>query len=260
MGVLSSPDEPRPGAPAALLLNSGLIHRVGPNRLYVHIARELASRGFHSLRFDLSGLGDSPMPMAGDGLSIEDRSQVDIASAMRAVREQVGTERFVMMGLCSGAFMAHHATVDSVAVVGCAQFDGHVYPTRGLYVRHYASRVLQPGAWIRFLRRKLASEVPLSMGPEQDEAFVPNRISRDAFARDLAVLVDRGTKLLFVLTRGGLQEVGYARQLNDCVPEVDLDRHADILYMPDSDHTLTLRRHQRMVVERTADWMDRSFP
>ncbi|HEY5972738.1 MAG TPA: hypothetical protein VIT22_12400, partial [Pseudoxanthomonas sp.] len=41
-----------------VLLNAGLIHRVGPFRLYVRLARELAESGFDVLRFDLPGIGD----------------------------------------------------------------------------------------------------------------------------------------------------------------------------------------------------------
>ncbi len=42
-----------------LLLNAGLIHHIGPSRIYVKIARMLASMGFIVLRFDFSGIGDS---------------------------------------------------------------------------------------------------------------------------------------------------------------------------------------------------------
>ena len=45
--------------PAIVLLNSGLVHKVGPNRLNVKLARMLATMGFPVLRFDLSGIGDS---------------------------------------------------------------------------------------------------------------------------------------------------------------------------------------------------------
>lgn len=259
IGVLSSPETERAEAPAVLLINSGLIHRVGPNRLYVTIARELAKRGFYGLRFDLSGVGDSRMPSSRDGLSIPDRAQSDILSATQAVREAVGVDRFVVMGLCSGAFMAHRAAMTNEQVVGCAQFDGHVYPTRGFYLRHYGPRLLQPGAWIRFLRRSVKPGQRVPGGPEQDDAFAPDMISKDVFARDVSALIQRDMRLLFVLTRGGLQEVNYARQLHDCVPGVDLDRHAEVLHIPDAHHTLTLGRHRDTVVEVAANWVDRSF-
>jgi len=44
---------------AVILLNAGIVHRVGPGRIYVKIARALAAMGFVVLRFDFSGLGDS---------------------------------------------------------------------------------------------------------------------------------------------------------------------------------------------------------
>ena len=60
MGIVCEPDGPWPASrPAMIMLNAGLIHRVGPNRLHVRLARELAARGFLSLRLDLSGRGDS---------------------------------------------------------------------------------------------------------------------------------------------------------------------------------------------------------
>jgi hypothetical protein len=42
-----------------LMLNVAGNYRIGPNRIYVHMARELARAGCRSLRFDLAGLGDS---------------------------------------------------------------------------------------------------------------------------------------------------------------------------------------------------------
>ena len=50
-------------AVAAILLGAGLVHRVGPNRLTVRLARRLAARGIASVRFDHRGIGDSaPRP------------------------------------------------------------------------------------------------------------------------------------------------------------------------------------------------------
>ncbi len=61
MGVLTepSPSCERRGAPTLLSWNVGINHRVGPYRILVDLSRDLAARGFASLRFDLSGRGDS---------------------------------------------------------------------------------------------------------------------------------------------------------------------------------------------------------
>jgi hypothetical protein len=48
VGVVTNPAaaEVHSKLPAFLLLNAGSVHHVGPNRLYVKIARRLASLGF----------------------------------------------------------------------------------------------------------------------------------------------------------------------------------------------------------------------
>ena len=60
VGVLSTPTVVSAAAPPGIVLvNSGIIHRIGANRVYVRLARALAVCGSASLRFDLSGIGDS---------------------------------------------------------------------------------------------------------------------------------------------------------------------------------------------------------
>ena len=67
VGVVTHPAdvEVDKSSPAFLLLNAGSVHHVGPNRLYVKIARRLASLGFVALRFDFAGVGDGCLPFSG---------------------------------------------------------------------------------------------------------------------------------------------------------------------------------------------------
>src|SRR5580692_1472631 len=45
--------------PAIVILNTGIVHRVGHHRMYVKLSRMLATGGRTVVRFDQSGLGDS---------------------------------------------------------------------------------------------------------------------------------------------------------------------------------------------------------
>ncbi len=60
VGLLTEPVNPDPGAPAVLILNSGVMHHVGTCRMSVRLARAFADQGVAALRFDFSGIGDSP--------------------------------------------------------------------------------------------------------------------------------------------------------------------------------------------------------
>ena len=102
VGIVNEPGENK-GAetlPAVILVNAGLLNRSGPHRLYVTLARTLAERGFLSLRFDHSGLGDSDT--RPDHLTYAAGVVSDTRLAMDYLEETYGVESFVLGGLCSG--------------------------------------------------------------------------------------------------------------------------------------------------------------
>jgi len=72
--------------PAIVLSNVGLNHRTGPNRIWVELARRMAQKGFTTLRFDLSGLGDSPSRR--DSLSDSERHLADMREAVEFVLQK----------------------------------------------------------------------------------------------------------------------------------------------------------------------------
>ena len=62
LGVVTLPPGDRLEAstrrPFVIILNAGLVHRVGPFRMTVELARQLAKRGLRVMRIDQAGLGD----------------------------------------------------------------------------------------------------------------------------------------------------------------------------------------------------------
>ena len=58
VGIVGLPDT-APGETGVIVLNAGLVHRIGPFRLHVELTRRLGAAGYPTLRFDLSTLGDS---------------------------------------------------------------------------------------------------------------------------------------------------------------------------------------------------------
>ena len=101
---------------AVVMLNAGAIRRVGPNRLYVEMARAWAAHGLSSLRVDLSGLGDSD---GEDPVGARLYAMVSVPEAQAAVRylrDNRGFTRAAVLGLCSGAFVSFHAALADTAI------------------------------------------------------------------------------------------------------------------------------------------------
>ena len=102
-GIVTEPSEPATG-PTVILLNAGLIDHVGPSRLWVDFARRWAAGGVRVLRFDLSGLGDSPVrPGQPEDVMYPPEAFDDLAEVVAAMAPD-GAGDVVLTGLCAGGY------------------------------------------------------------------------------------------------------------------------------------------------------------
>ena len=112
-GILARSDT-RTDRPLVILFNAGAVHHVGPNRIYVELARELAAAGVPCLRMDLETLGDSVLDDAWrENYPYPRTAMRDVAYAFDFARRELGYTRIIPAGLCSGAHMAFHAALDA---------------------------------------------------------------------------------------------------------------------------------------------------
>ena len=113
LGILSTPVSfvsEESAKPLIILVNSGSVHRVGPNRTYVELSRSLVDAGYPTFRFDLSQLGDSitGQPFNENNPYSHDATN-DIESVLKTMSKQFGFKKYVISGLCSGAHNSFHA-------------------------------------------------------------------------------------------------------------------------------------------------------
>src|SRR4030095_13226651 len=97
VGIITDPPEAKRSneLPGIILLNAGIIHRVGPNRIHVKIARTLAPMGFVVLRFDFSGIGDSKV--RDDNLPFEESGVRETQETMDYLSATRGIKRFYLI-------------------------------------------------------------------------------------------------------------------------------------------------------------------
>ncbi|MGD0880049.1 MAG: alpha/beta hydrolase [Acidimicrobiales bacterium] len=95
---------PVPEFGAALFLNAGSLHHVGPGRQWVELSRKWAAAGVRCLRMDLGGIGDSPASgPTGILSSYPPSARDDVAEGVHFLSPD-DPKQVLLLGLCAGAY------------------------------------------------------------------------------------------------------------------------------------------------------------
>jgi len=236
---------------AMILITAGMLHNVGPFRLYVDIANSLETQGISSLRFDISGIGES-LGVGSSGKSIE-RAASEASEAMDYLSENHGIKKFVVFGLCSGADDSVQTALNDERVIGVITLDGLGYKTPK-FARNQrlflAKKILLFNNW----KSKISSITglkppPVSLAVGGDIREFPE--TAEQASKEIQQLIDRGTQLHFIYT-GGTDYYNYAKQLYDMLPYVNWKGTESTRYFPHMDHVILLcEDRQEMVAEIT---------
>jgi pimeloyl-ACP methyl ester carboxylesterase len=258
------------GLPAALLLNAGYLHRVGPHRLYVTLARRLAALGFPVLRFDQSGLGESAP--REDGVPLNETVLSEGIEAMDFLAASGIADRFIPMGLCWGGENAQKLASADARVVGAALIDGFAYRTAGYYLREGGKRLLSVRSWPRMLATSYGMLARRFTRGAADDAgapflrnpggvdFVREFPSKPEYLEQVRGLVGREVELLLVFTAGGMAEYyNHRRQFGEAFPALRRHPRIQLEFMSKADHTLTLRSEQDALMRHVTGWLEARF-
>lgn len=249
--------------PAVIFLNSGILHRVGSCRLHVRMAREFSTAGFHAFRFDFSGIGDSEQRR--DSLPFEESAVLETREAMDYLAKTKGVKQFVLIGLCSGADMAHETAVVDERVVGLVLLDAWAYKTLAYQVRRIAPKLLDIGAWTNAIRVRVQERrgVPVAgrsvlPGGDGVEYEVPKYVRvfppRDKVAAELRAMTQRGVAFNCVWT-GGLVEYNHEGQHAATFSDVPFGNKLRETWLRDADHIVTGLDHQQWITSESVAWL-----
>ncbi|MDN3638481.1 hypothetical protein QWY82_06640 [Simiduia curdlanivorans] len=268
VGVLTAPANPvRPNC-MMLILNSGVIHRVGACRLSVEVARGFSEKaGMSSFRFDYSGLGDSPVRRTE--LGRDELAQSEIGEVMDYLQASQGVSQFILFGLCSGARDAVHVAAGDERVVGVVQLDGYAYRNWRYYFTHYRARVFNFGAWKGLLAKvfaKLWSRVGRLIMPVSDESASARKVELGAevnwgeyppcseIAAVYRSLAQRSVRLFVQFTGSWDDQYNYSGQFFDMFSEVNFGDTVNERLCPQLDHIHSDPRSRRELTEALAAW------
>lgn len=255
VAIVSEPSPPRQ-VPCVLILNAGVLHRVGPHRLHVHLARSLAASGHRAARLDLSGIGDS-RALPGR-LTFRESSVADIRTTLDSLVAEGDSSGFILFGICSGADNALAAAQVDPRIRGLVLVDPPAYATPRSKLRHARGRLVGRRAWLRLpvrialsMLRRIATvfKTRSSMPAAESGRELP---PKQEYRRQLNALVQRDIRILAIYS--GVQGARYNHedQLFEAFPE--LKGKVDCAYFPEANHTFTELSAQAALQARVVGW------
>jgi alpha-beta hydrolase superfamily lysophospholipase len=218
VGVLAEGDAP--ASVCAVLLNAGALRRIGPNRMWVETARRWAARGVPTLRIDLAGIGDSD----GDAGSLQRDEGLYVPRYVDQTIEVIDAlsarglpQRFVLAGLCSGAYWAFQAALQDERVAAAFMINPRAlfwdWDVGAVRDARNVSKALRPMTWRKLLSGQITRKRvgTIARGVRVALASLPTRTRTQRSGRDggvdrLSRALDRldatGTNLFGVFTAG----------------------------------------------------------
>ena len=248
-------------ASVVIFLNSGTLHRVGPCRLYVRLARKLADTGIASLRFDFSGIGDSPP--RDDGLPFHQYSISEVADAIDYVYRSIGQTKITLVGMCSGADTAWYAAVADKRITDLVLLDGFAFRNFGYYWTHYKQRIFSFKVWRNFFANPTQAfsflisqrEAPTELAAAEDVVFDRDWPTKSDYDKGLRELVDRKVGLFYLFSGGANTYYNYSSQLLDSHPALDRSENIIEEYYPAADHMVSDIASQNKMMKNIVNWV-----
>jgi pimeloyl-ACP methyl ester carboxylesterase len=246
-----------------VLLNAGLLHRVGPGRLYVSLARALSGLGFPVLRVDLFARGDSAITPDAVRDSTEEENYADIKLFIDA---RFGEVPVVLGGLCSGADNAIRLAIRHDEVVGLILLDPICFKTRGFALRQSLHRLqelfLHPAFSVRHAAAAL-TRILRAMVHASDETIDPltirNAPTRPEVEAAFSAVAKRGGHVLSIFTRYAMHYYNCQGQMQAIALPHGPNEISSEIFWPDVAHTYSLEIHRLRLIDAITTWCAKNF-
>ncbi len=250
-GIVTHPMAHNLRRAGVIVLNAGQVHHIGPNRLHVDLARHLASSGFVCARIDQSGKGESA---TRSGSSRAETLTKDFDETVEYL-SSLGVDKFVLLGLCSGADDAMIIADQRPQVVGMVMLDGFVQHSKLSYAEttfRQMRKMSRPdssprklGARLNKFIKRTAAQVDVRDwdAPEVMNAYYRNFIARDG-------------ELLAIFTRGAK----YYSRPGQLAASLGNSHGITELHLEDTSHTFDKRKDRQHLFSIVSDWIKQKFP
>ncbi len=285
-GILTHPHTRVPRSQTVVvLLSVGANPHLGPNRMYVPLARELASLGFSVFRLDVPGIGDSARGSETGRERIYSASALDdVRIALDDLERRLGAENFVVIGLCSGAYIAYQiasgdARVQAQVLLNIQTFEWHAGDSLDVRltqsykptITYFSS--LQNGG---ILKRLLLGQVDVkgilgalcrrftakaTLEAKNIASLVRHgRLYETSVCHTLRKIAERGTNTLFVFAAEDYGVEVIASHIGAKGYRIRPPHRPTIEIIPHADHTFTQKASRDQMLSCVVEYLCTLFP
>ncbi len=239
--------------PVFVFLNSGLVHRVGPRRLYVRLARKLAEIGFTSLRVDLAGKGDS---FSRSHLTTEQSLTEDYGDIISVLEARQNQLRLIVSGLCSGADDAIFLTPKDPRIVGMVLLDPVCDQDNGFRVRDILRKFTQLARYQRKLKKIVSGRVRSTSDTEQTLNYLDMRNSPTQQQSKIAFqsIYHRQGRVFSLFTSYAEEYYNQNGQMGRVLELNAYQEYCTELFWPAASHTYSLELHRAKLIDEIKIW------
>ncbi len=248
-----------------VILNTGIIHRVGHHRMYVTLSRLLAGSGYMVVRFDFSGIGDSDKP--NHDLTPLESALSELKEVLDWLQMSKKINRVVLVGLCLGADHAVLYSATDPRVVGLVLMDPSMPPTLRYFRDYVWGRLLNVRSWINvglgrnsrvltMVTERVVGGLFKDWEPRYPTGSHPKL--RSHAQRIYQASVNRGVKFLVIFT-GGWHQASYAEQLVEALPNVDFSGLLRSEFLRDCDHTFKPEASRTQLRKLVLEWLRENY-
>jgi hypothetical protein len=226
------------------------------------------------LRFDFSGIGDSNVRT--DTLPFDESTISETREAMNYLYRARRCERFVLMGICSGAKVSLKTACYDPRVVGVVLINprDHLHDVDDVLsasirnrtlARHYwrimTSSSFRAKNWAKFITGKFDAQdlVSVIRGFQFGRLFLPQRrgfAGVDKATADMRVLAERGVYLLHVYSEGDWS-LDYLHVVlsEDEIDELHACDKISLETIDEADHTFNMLWSQQRLLQIIHRWL-----
>jgi alpha-beta hydrolase superfamily lysophospholipase len=275
-----------PATPTIVLVNEGNTHHIGQSRIWVDLARRLATEGFRVLRFDLSGNGDSgTRPGQRAHVARAPEATDDVNQAVGAISADDPAD-VVLIGFCSGAYQIAEQAMDLRPRGVCVINPSFSFVTPEAVGTHPRPARQATKPWFVHLVRTPLKLAARRVGPEERDRWlnaldigtwpvafsirwpsVPSPVWRlvNRFVLDntgvatLEHIVDDGVDTLLVCGPGDLLPVSLGAEHR--VHRLEGSEHFRVVVLDDLDHSSWKMSQRNQMIEVVSGYLlDRYRP